>query len=201
MHPPNEAHPDTRTARHGILLPFVAFVALVLLAALVPALAGASSHREAPLITEMPKVDGTDFYMFRSYEPGREGYVTLIANYIPLQDAYGGPNFFELDPDAQYQINIENDGAPGEDLIFRFRFFTRFQGQTIPVGGTDVAHALFNVGPIGFDSRSNAPQQFTIEVLRDGVPSGFVVNGRTNGIYFAKAVDNIGDKTFADYAA
>ena len=45
-----------------------------------------------------PKLDGTDFYMFRSYEPGREGYVTLLANYIPLQDVYGGPNFFTLDP-------------------------------------------------------------------------------------------------------
>jgi len=43
----------------------------------------ASSHREAPAITETPKVDGTDFYMFRSYEPGREGWVTFIANYQP----------------------------------------------------------------------------------------------------------------------
>ena len=43
-------------------------------------------------ITGSPKVDGTDFYMFRSYESGRQGYVTLIANYLPLQDAYGGPN-------------------------------------------------------------------------------------------------------------
>ena len=51
----------------------------------------ASSHREAPFITGMPKVDGTDFYMFNSYESGREGYVTLIANYLPLQDSYGGP--------------------------------------------------------------------------------------------------------------
>ena len=28
----------------------------------------ASSHREAPFITTRPKVDGTDFYMFSSYE-------------------------------------------------------------------------------------------------------------------------------------
>ncbi len=44
----------------------------------------ASSHREAPGITKSPKVDATDFYMFRSYEPGRDGYVTLLANYLPL---------------------------------------------------------------------------------------------------------------------
>ena len=49
--------------------------------------AQASSHREAPSITLAPKVDGTDFYMFNSYESGRGDYVTLIANYQPLQDA------------------------------------------------------------------------------------------------------------------
>ncbi|HEY3254484.1 MAG TPA: DUF4331 family protein, partial [Polyangiaceae bacterium] len=58
--------------------------------------ADASSHREAPFITKNPKVDGTDFYMFKSYEAGRAGFVTLIANYIPLQNQYGGPNFFAM---------------------------------------------------------------------------------------------------------
>ena len=62
----------------------------------------ASSHREAPFITTSPKVDGTDFYMFNSYEAGKAANVTLIANYLPLQDAYGGPNYFSLDPNALY---------------------------------------------------------------------------------------------------
>ena len=68
-----------------------------LVACAVIALAGAasaSSHREAPFLTKNPKVDATDFYMFRSYDPTRAGFVTLIANYLPLQDAYGGPNYF-----------------------------------------------------------------------------------------------------------
>ena len=64
----------------------------------------ASSHREAPAITQYPKVDGTDLYVFRSYEPGRSDFVTIIANYVPLQDAYGGPNYFTMDPDALYEI-------------------------------------------------------------------------------------------------
>ncbi len=55
-------------------------------------IAMASSHREAPAITETPKVDATDFYMFTSYEAGRSDFVTIIANYQPLQDPYGGPN-------------------------------------------------------------------------------------------------------------
>src|SRR5256885_14908865 len=69
----------------------------------------ASRHREAPFITTQPKVDGTDFYMFRSYEAGRGDYVTLVANYIPLQDAYGGPNYFSMDPAALYEIHIDNE--------------------------------------------------------------------------------------------
>src|SRR4026208_362399 len=69
-----------------------------------------SSPREAPFVTANPQVDATDFYMFRSYEPGRAGYVTLVADYLPLQDPYGGPNYFTLDPDALYEIHIDNDG-------------------------------------------------------------------------------------------
>ena len=72
----------------------------LLAAAMLPLYAVASSHREAPAIAGQPRVDGTDFYMFRSYEPGRSAYVTFIANYIPLQDAYGGPNYFNLDPES-----------------------------------------------------------------------------------------------------
>jgi hypothetical protein len=160
----------------------------------------ASSHREAPAIAEMPKVDGTDFYMFRSYEPGREGFVTLIANYIPLQDAYGGPNFFELDPDARYRINIENDGEDGADVVFEFRFHARFQNQAIPVGGESVPHPLRTIAPIPFSSASNEPHQYEVMIVRDGVTDR-IRNTSTNGVFFAKAIDNMGTKTFPDYAA
>ncbi|MEO5844566.1 MAG: DUF4331 family protein, partial [Caldimonas sp.] len=64
------------------LLPVVAAVAALCATVALPA--HASSHREAPSITATPKVDGTDFYMFNSYEAGRTGFVTLVANYLPL---------------------------------------------------------------------------------------------------------------------
>ena len=59
-------------------------ICLLLAAVAVSGIALASSHREAPAITRNPQVDATDFYMFRSYEPGREGFVTFVANYNPL---------------------------------------------------------------------------------------------------------------------
>ena len=52
----------------------------------------ASSHREAPFISGQAKVDATDLYMFRSYEAGRQDFVTILANYQPFQDPQGGPN-------------------------------------------------------------------------------------------------------------
>lgn len=82
----------------------------------------ASSHREAPNITRYPTVDSTDFYLFNSYETDRTGYVTILANYIPLQDAYGGPNYFAMDPAAAYNIHIDSDGDAVEDLTYQFKF-------------------------------------------------------------------------------
>ena len=92
--------------RRQILLGAASGLALV--ATVIPVLA--ASHREAPGITEMPKVDNTDVYAFRSYEPGREAYVTLIANFQPGENPGDGPNYYTMDPDAIYEINIDNTG-------------------------------------------------------------------------------------------
>src|SRR5258708_39513554 len=81
----------------------------------------ASSHREAPFITEHPKVDGTDFYAFRTYEPGRGSYVTLIANYQPLDASYGTPNYFTMDPDALDEVHVDNNSYAVEELAFQIR--------------------------------------------------------------------------------
>jgi hypothetical protein len=91
-----------------------------------------SSHREAPGIAGRPRLDGTDFYMFRSYEPGRQDYVTFIANYVPLQDVYGGPNFFTLDPKAIYEIHVDNDGDARETLTFQFGFHVAYKNIAVP---------------------------------------------------------------------
>jgi|GEM_PF-3133744 len=73
----------------------------------------ASSHREAPFITKYPQVDAIDFYLFSSCGPGRDGYVTLIANYQPVQAAYGGPNYYSLDSEALYAIRRQRRRQPG----------------------------------------------------------------------------------------
>ena len=166
-----------------------------------------SSHREAPGITGRPKLDGTDFYAFRSYEPGREGFVTLIANYIPLQDAYGGPNFFAMDPDAVYEIHVDNNGDAREDLTFQFRFKTRYRNLTVPAGGVDVAVPLINIGPIGpgagDTANLNTLETYTVSLIRGdrrtGMPSS-IRHATTRAKTFMKPADRIGDKSIANYA-
>ena len=123
-----------------------AIAALVLVGGIV---GQGSSHREAPGITKTPKVDGTDFYMFRSYEPGRDGYVTLIANYVPLQDPYGGPNYFALDTDAVYEIHVDNNGDAMEDLTFQFRPAVTVKDLSVSAGGILVPVPLINIGQVG----------------------------------------------------
>src|SRR5215203_4330610 len=182
----------------------------ILATAVALAPANASSHREAPGITEMPKVDSTDLYMFNSYELGRTGYVTLIANYQPFQDAWGGPNYFFLDPDAFYRIHIDNTGDGVEDLTFQFRVAPRLVDIKIPVGGQQVSVPLYNVGPIVDAPGSRSPNLNILESYTMWVIKGAVGNaGRTaelatnpsgGGARFGKPADNVGQKSIADYA-
>jgi len=165
----------------------------------------ASSHREAPSITKSPKVDATDFYMFRSYEANRAGYVTLIANYLPLQDAYGGPNYFALDPNALYEIHVDNNGDAMEDLTFQFRFKNTLADLKVPVGGKMVSVPLTNIGAIsaGNTSALNVSESYTVDVVRGSRRGNnrmavMMENGSTS---FAKPVDNIGNKSIANYPA
>jgi hypothetical protein len=134
--------------------PLNAFL-LIGTAALTVAIAAptrASSHREAPFITTHPKVDGTDFYMFNSYEPGRAGYVTLIANYQPFEDPQGGPNYYTMDPKALYEIHIDNKGDGHEDLTFQFRFKVADSGLAVMAGGKSIPVPLSNIGPLSATS-------------------------------------------------
>jgi hypothetical protein len=174
--------------------------------AALPLAVHASSHREAPFITTMPKVDATDFYMFNSYEAGRAGYVTIIADYLPLQDAYGGPNYFSLDPNALYEINIDNNGDAKEDLTFQFRFKNNLQDLKVPVGGVNVSVPLSNIGQItaGNNSSLNVKETYTLKVVRGGRRSGNsmdVTHVSDGTAVFTKPVDNIGNKSLPNYDA
>ena len=181
-------------------------------AAVAPALAAhvVSSHREAPAITETPKVDGTDFYFFRSYETGREGFVTLVADYIPLQDPYGGPNYFLLDPEARYEIHLDNDGDAQADITFRFQFRNELQDVQLAIGPDgaqkQVSIPLINVAPIGAGDIAglNVQEFYTLDVVMQKGKKKVtlpILDADTQEAEFRKPVDNIGNKSIPDYEA
>lgn len=109
---------------------------IILTATVIPALA--SSHSEAPLISKDRFADNTDTYAFRSTAAGREGYVTLIANYIPFQEPSGGPQFYPFDDTVLYQIKIDNTGDGEEDVTYSFEFATTTVNGTTVLGQSAV---------------------------------------------------------------
>jgi hypothetical protein len=183
--------------------------ALAALLALPLAPAFASSHREAPGITEAPKVDGTDFYMFRSYETGRDQFVTILANYQPLQAPYGGPNYFTMDPDAIYEIHIDNNGDALEDLTYQFKFTNTLSqagaGISLNIGGKMVAiplRAANQVTAIG-DTDLNEVESYTLTQISGDRRTGTrtpVTNMTGGATSFGKPLDNVGNKTIPNYA-
>src|SRR5438128_8665980 len=112
-----------------------------------------SSHREAPGISNDPVADNTDVYAFVS--PDRPDTVTIIANFIPLENPPGGPNFFEFGDDVLYEIKIDNDGDAVEDITYQFRFQTDVRNPNT---------FLYNTGPITFlnDPNWNKRQFYSV---------------------------------------
>jgi hypothetical protein len=181
-----------------MILSACAFVAL-------PAIAQASSHREAPFVTKSPKVDGTDFYMFDSYDPAESSEptnVVLIANYLPLQDPFGGPNYFTLDPEAMYEIDVDNTGTCSSKIAFQFQFKNTLAnsgaGLSLDIGPADASVSvpvpLINIGAVGAGTL-NVAETYTVNMVVNGTSTPINVHG-SSVTTFTKPTDNIGEKSF-----
>jgi hypothetical protein len=143
-----------------------------------------SSHREAPEISKDPVADSTDVYAFVS--PDKPDTVTLIANYVPLQEPAGGPNFYEFGDDVLYQIHIDNNGDGYPDISYQFRFNTDFQ---IP------DTFLYNTGPI---EALNSPNWNRRQFYDVSVVSGHTQRTLATGL--ACPPCNIGPRSTPNYA-
>jgi hypothetical protein len=144
-----------------------------------------SSHREAPEISKDPVADSTDVYAFVS--PDQPDKVTLIANYIPLQEPAGGPNFYEFGDDVLYEIHIDNNGDGVADISYQFEFETIL---------TTPGSFLYNTGPIGSLSDPNWNSKQFYKVTR--------VDGWGSHILCSKAACppcNVGVLSTPDYEA
>lgn len=122
----------------------------------------ASSHREAPAISVDPQADNTDLYAFR--DPNYPKNIVFIANWIPMEEPAGGPNFWHFGENIRYEFNIDNDGDGVEDITYRFLFTRKVRrGDTY----------TYNDGPI------------------DGVNAKAWLNDQNLIVYYTYSVDRI----------
>lgn len=159
------------------------------LAGLAPERGRASSHREAPLISGQPQFDNTDLYAFVS--PDKPDTTTLIANFIPFQEPAGGPNFYKFAQDAQYDINVDNDGDAVPDLTYRFQFHDRLKNENT---------FLYNTGPVTSlkDPDLNFTQTYDLTLIRR--VHGKVHSTRKLADDAPVAPSNVGEASMPDYA-
>jgi hypothetical protein len=148
----------------------------------------ASSHREAPLISQDPLADNTDLYAFVS--PDQPDTVTILADYIPLEQPAGGPNFPAFDDTVRYEIHVDNDGDGDDDLTYRFRFHTETRNPDT---------FLYNTGPIMSldDSNWNRPQTYSVTLVKRG--QGQSEREIVLGTQLLTPPDNIGPRSTPHY--
>src|SRR5919201_2311792 len=155
-----------------------------------------SSHREAPEISQDPVADNTDTYAFVS--PDKPDTVTILTNYVPLEDPPGGPNFFEFGDDVLYSINSDNDGEWLPEIEYQFRFRTELRNPDT---------FLYNTGQItSLDTASWNKRQFYDVSRVDHKKHG---NGRGHGSHKARILGrdlasppcNIGPRSTPNYPA
>ena len=144
-----------------------------------------SSHREAPEISKDPVADNTDVYAFVS--PNHPTYVTLIANFIPLQKPDGGPNFYEFGDDVLYEIKVSNKGTGKADVAYQFRFHTKIRNKKT---------FLYNTGRINSltDGQWNRPQFYSVTRVKNG-------HSKVLGRDLRCPPVNVGPRSTPDYEA
>lgn len=152
---------------------------------LMPGAANASSHREAPLTAADPQIDNTDVYAFTS--PNDANSVTLIANWIPLEEPNGGPNFYPFAAGAHYDINIDSNGDGKADVIYRWTF-TNHDNR-----GTNTF--LYNNGPVTSLNDPNLlfKQTYTLQAIKNGVAATIATG--------TAAPSDVGRASMPDYAS
>ena len=164
---------------------FMGVMVVTMVVGMAPSVVSASSHREAPLISNDPAADNTDLYAFVS--PDAPNTVTIIANYIPLEEPAGGPNFAAFDDSALYEINVDNTGDAKEDISYQFRFKTSRQNPNT---------FLYNTGQITSltDPDWNVRQTYTVTRVKGN-------DGKVLGKNIPTPPVNIGPRSTPDYEA
>ena len=179
---------------NGVVL---SIVVLALLFAPAPKASSAASHREAPLISLDPTADITDFFMFRSYEAGKDDKIVFVMDVIPGEEPSSGPNYYNFDPNVLYAFNVDNNmDGKANDIRFEIQFKNEFRGVNKDLGlflsyvALPPITALDGAGSEGLGLR----QTYTLTMVKAGKRT---VLG--SGLFAVPS--NVGPRTMPDYDA
>ena len=181
----------------GALAGLAAVIAAGFTSGAAPTVAGAASHREAPLISLDPAADISDFFFFRSYEEGKANRVVLIMNVNPGEEPSSGPNYYGFDPGVTYSFGIDNDrDGVADDVRFDVNVKTEITGL---VADLDLPLAYVGGGPlppvVDVDSPGNGVRQtYELRMSVNGAPAVKLHNGRLPVL-----PNNVGPRTTPDY--
>jgi hypothetical protein len=186
------------TMRKLLYSTIVGLMVLALIVGLAPTATQAASHREAPLISLDPTADITDFFMFRSYETGKDDNIVLIMDVIPGEEPSAGPNYYNFDPNVLYTFNVDNDqDGKADDIRFEFQFKTEIRGVVNDLGlflsyvaVPGPITALDGAGSEGLGLR----QTYTVTMVKGGKRTVLA-----NGLFAVPS--NVGPRTMPDYVA
>ena len=156
--------------------------------------AQASSHREAPLIANDPPADITDFFMFRSTQPGQDDKVDLIMDVIPGEEPSAGPNYYNFDPSVAYTFHVDNNtDGKADDIEFEFRFKSELRG-IVNDAGLPLSYValppITTLDGAGLGLR----QHYSITMIKDGKRT--VISPMTDKI---AVPSNVGPRTMPNY--
>jgi hypothetical protein len=176
---------------------FASLAVFAMVIGLAPSSTGAASHREAPLISMDPTADITDFFMFRSYEAGKDDKIVMIMDVIPGEEPSAGPNYYQFDPNVLYSFYVDNDGdGKANDVRFEVRFKNEFRGVNKDLGlflsfvALPPITALDGAGSEGLGMR----QSYTVTMVRGD-------DRKVLGSGLFAVPSNVGPRTMPDYDA
>src|SRR3954447_23854054 len=153
--------------RRSLVLLAALGVGVTTAATVVPHTVNASSHREAPLISNEPAVDATDVYAF--VPKGATSNVAFVVNWYPFENPAGGPNFYMFSPQAYYDINIDNNGDAKPDVVYRWQFKNHYRSPN---------QFLYNTGTVTSltDPDLNFYQTYSLKRIVAGSSTTLVSN-------------------------
>jgi hypothetical protein len=169
----------------------------------ISGMAAASSHREAPVIANDPTADNTDVYAWV-----QGGNLIVLANYIPLEEPAGGPNFNNFSDDVLYEIHIVRGPTSLNDAItYQIRFNTQFPTRIDPNAPKDTPAS----GQEFFSQIAGAVQTYQITKFEAGKQPKTLANGakiappnigpRTNAIAYGIPAGTSYEQFFVDGAS